>query len=169
MRVHRSESFLAVALLLAVAGGCDTFEPQPPTPPPPAQVGPEAFGERPLDPNGRPGIVEVPAGNGYTARVVYDDSVDDPLRRWSECLDRVAACYTVNGGRIDGCVDFIELCDDPAGGFGCCPAACIEDFHSARASGLDETAAVDRSFVLGACIVGFQDQVAAAGVGEVSP
>jgi len=162
-------AILAAALLLA--GACEPpYEPQPPTPPPPAHVD-AADLVLPTDADGDPALAEVPAGGPHSVRAVYDDTVDDPLRRWAECLDRVAACYHVNEGRVDGCVDFIELCDDSAGGYGCCPSGCIEDFQSARARGLSEDDAVDQSFMTGACIPGFQEQLAAAGLtpGEVSP
>ncbi len=163
--------YATLAAVVLLAGACDLFyEAQPPTPPPPAHVDTAEL-DLPTDSDGDPGLAEVPTGGAYSVRAVYDDTVDDPLRRWAECLDRVAACYHVNEGRVDGCVDFIELCDDSAGGFGCCPSACIDDFESARGRGLNEDDAVDESFVNGTCIPGFQDQIAAAGLtpGEVSP
>lgn len=127
-----------------------------------------ALDELPTDDEGRPILVEGPIAGPDSLQVVYDDTRVDPLRLWGECLGRVAACYATNEGRLRGCVDDIELCESAEGGMGCCPVACIDEYHAARSAGLSEDDAVDTTFRRGACIPGFLDQIAPLNE-EVSP
>jgi hypothetical protein len=95
----------------------------------------------------------------------YDDKLDDPLARWGDCLSRVTACYDANpGAPVARCIDVIEPCADDTGGKACCPPACIAGFKALRRQGVEERAAIDQSFLKGACVKGLREQLQAAGV-----
>jgi len=155
-----------LALALLALTGCELFgEPtRPPPPPPPAHIPPEAMAEvYPANALGEPVVVESLV-QGDRMQIIYDDTQLDPVRFWGECLGRVAGCYHQNPTSIDGCVALIETCESDDGGTGCCPTACVESYQSARSEGLDQDAAADASFTYGACVSGFHDQLAAAGI-----
>jgi hypothetical protein len=148
---------LSTVAVLVLVAGCDSCEPNPPPPPLPRSLPPEAFeGGRRTD-GGLP-IIATSDFDGLELQLAYDETLDDPLARRGQCLDRVAACYRANRGKLGGCVDLIEVCPDPAGGHGCCPRACIDAYHAQRKS-KDEQAAVEASFVAGDCIPGFREQM----------
>jgi hypothetical protein len=99
-------------------------------------------------------ITSPPIVTGVAVDIAYDETLDDPITRWGECLARVTGCYDTNAGRLGGCVDMIEICADEPGGKGCCPKGCISAYKAAR-DDMDEDTAVRASFVLGDCIPGF--------------
>lgn len=148
---------LSALVVLVLVSGCESCGPNPPPPPLPRNLPPEVFeGSRRTD-GGLP-IIATSYFDGFELQLAYDETVDDPLARRGQCLDRVAACYRANRGKLGDCVDLIEVCPDPAGGHGCCPQACIDEYHAHRKT-QDEQAAVAASFVAGGCIPGFREQM----------
>jgi hypothetical protein len=97
---------------------------------------------------------------GMSIGLVFDESLDDPIARWGECLSRVADCYTVNGNRgVTACIGKLERCADETGGKGCCPSGCFTAFEALRKDGVAEDEAVDRTFRDGACVAGFAEEL----------
>jgi hypothetical protein len=93
---------------------------------------------------------------GLSVALGYDDTLDDPISRWGQCLSRVLGCYRASPTAISTCVASMDRCADDTGGQGCCPPACIEQFRANVAAGMAENNAVDASFVEGTCVAGFQ-------------
>lgn len=185
-------AFLAAALAVAATASCSK---KPATRPPAAiadggGVSPDAGPPRPARPptppldtrmpeqllpalprkdggtdgGGLPILLHATGATGGLA-LAYDDTLDDPTRRWGHCLGRVQSCYQANFDRpMAGCVDLIERCATNLGGRGCCPPACIQAFKDRLAAGATEDRAVDESFVRGTCVEGFVERRWDAGV-----
>jgi hypothetical protein len=161
---------LAATMLACPDGGCASsspppYEARPPTPPPPRGLPPELAEALPRTDAGLPILLTVPlqVAPGFDLQLVYDESLDDPLARWDECLGRVVACAEANAGHpIDGCIGFIEPCADDTGGQACCPPACIAAYHERRSAGDEEEQALLASFFAGDCVAGLRAQLDAA-------
>lgn len=153
-----------IVIACALCAGLACSDPQPPPPPLPAHIPAEAFEDQPRNEAGEPILMEIPLGDDLI-QLVYDDTREDAIRFWGECLGRVSGCYATNpGGSIDGCVELIEICEGSLGGHGCCPQSCVDRYLDERAVGLDPSAAVDASFARGECIPGFVERAAELGI-----
>jgi hypothetical protein len=150
---------VATAAMFLVAHGCGGSGDRSGLPPPPnLDLPPDVESALPHTEAGLPVLMSLTADMppGLALALAYDAKNDDPVARWGSCLGRVGACYRTNGGWLGGCVDSIPTCDDPNGGRGCCPSACIKAFKDAlAANGNDEDKAVEASFLAGGCIPNF--------------
>lgn len=154
---------LELALLLGCLVGCQktgcqpAVESKPPGPATSADLPSDFASGLPVLDSGLPVLI-ASNGGGIGLVLAYDQTLDDPIARWGECLSRVTACYRANGSNpIAGCIDQIERCADDRGGKGCCPTACVDEFH--RLDGdLSEDDAVTQSFGKGDCVAGFAAQ-----------
>lgn len=150
--------------------GPDAYVPEgvnPPAPPHSRALPTEVAGGIGTSPSGLPVLLETPPGpDGYPVQLVYDEHQDDPIARWGQCLGRVVACYDANPGvPVAPCLALVARCDTNAGGDGCCPTQCFDDFDARMASGVSESDAVLDVFFGGECVEGFAAQRDAAGVG----
>jgi len=140
--------------------GCGTPASNPPPPPVPATLPPDLAAALPKTDAGLPILLSTPAmlPGGMRIALVFDESLDDPLTRWSECVARGVSCYEVNRDRpIAGCIALIERCADDTGGKGCCPARCLDDFERLLHSGRSESQAFDESIMAGDCVAGYSE------------
>jgi hypothetical protein len=160
---------LILPLALAGCGGCSSppetcTGSQPPAAPVDGAFPLDFIGAPPRTDSGAVILIQSNAtlGGGLSLVLAYDETLDDPITRWADCLGRVNACYQSNCGAIAGCVDAIPRCASANGGPGCCPSACIEAFHAALDGGTDEPTALTRSFLAGECIPGFSAMRATA-------
>ncbi len=137
----------------------------PPGPPPEPQLPAELIDGLPKTADGKTIVLEsAPLDENTRLGLVWDPSRDDPLAHWSLCLERVEACYQANPGvAIAGCLAQVPACTG-ASALGCCPAACLTDFRSRIDTGMDEDVAIDETFVHGACVPGYHDQLRAVGL-----
>jgi hypothetical protein len=151
-----------------LAAGCQgaespkTASPSPPPAPerggilpsPPDREMPAALASAlPKDEQGRP-ILMQRGGVG----LAYDSKIDDPISRWSACLSLVnPARQTARQGGTPW-IDLVKPCHTNAGGNDCCPPACIEKFKKEKASGASDSDGIDRSFMEGTCVEGFEQQ-----------
>jgi hypothetical protein len=131
-------------------------EVHPPAPPVDPRLPPDVARALPRTPDGRPIIAQ---GGGVA--LVYDETLDDPIARWGQCLGRVTACFKTNR-QLGGCVDLIEVCPTNRGGRNCCPRACLDQYNGLRAGGMAEREAMAASFVKGDCVEGLKEQREAA-------
>jgi len=99
---------------------------------------------------------------GVSIGIAYDASLDDPVKRWSQCLGQVGACYDEED--TAACISNVTRCVSDDGGTGCCPPTCLNDFAARIAAGEDEDTVVDDVFLEGDCVNGVREQFAAAGV-----
>jgi hypothetical protein len=124
--------------------------------------------ELPHTPDGVPIVLGAPAtGLGDAElQLTVDDTLDDPLARWGQCVDLVTSCYRAHAGGLtmSECIDHMPPCADDAGGAACCPPACIADFRSRIGAGTSPDDAVEQTLVAGTCVGGLSEQLAAAGV-----
>lgn len=127
----------------------------PPLPPTGTKLPPKLADELPKDKRGRPILLELPGPENAKAQLIYDETLDDPITRWSECLGRVLSCAKANQGIIGQCINYIEVCKDDKGGKGCCPRPCIEKHKQLLAEGLTEAEALDQGILRGDCVPGF--------------
>ncbi|MBL8917570.1 MAG: hypothetical protein JNJ54_01805 [Myxococcaceae bacterium] len=109
---------------------------------------------------GLPILYSNPGEGRATFALVFDESLDDPIARWGECVDRVVACFRVNpSAPVAPCVAQLERCTDASGGRGCCPARCLDEFASATSRGVAALDALDETVLEGTCVEGFRAQV----------
>lgn len=109
---------------------------------------------------GLPILFSNPGEGRATFALVFDESLDDPIARWSECVDRVVACFQVNPtAPVAPCVARLERCRDARGGRGCCPPRCLDDFATASSRGVSAIDALDQVILEGSCVEGFRAQV----------
>jgi hypothetical protein len=130
----------------------------PPGPPTPRELDPAVASALPRTDDGLPILITTgtPGPDGYQLSLAYDATRDAPVARWTQCLGRVTACYHANpGAPILGCLAVVERCDSAAGGFGCCPSACLEAVNDAVSSGRSEADAIDSVLLAGDCVEGF--------------
>ena len=128
----------------------------PPLPPVKAAMPLELTAQLPKTDDGLPILVSTTYAD-KTVALVFDESLDDPITRWGECLSRVLSCRQVNTGPIAPCIDMIEHCATNEGGIGCCPSACIAEFKQQVSAGEEEFAAIENSFLAGNCVEGLAD------------
>ncbi|MEM6927762.1 MAG: hypothetical protein AAF602_12590 [Myxococcota bacterium] len=114
--------------------------------------------------DGRPILIQTGSGLGAGVEVgiVYDANLDDPVKRWGECLGQVQACFEASDSTA--CISAVPRCASNQGGVACCAPSCIDGFDAAIAAGADEPSAIDDTFFAGDCLDGFADQLRAAGV-----
>ena len=141
----------------ALRVGPPSPEARPPAPPQDTRMPADLAAALPKTPDGRPIIAQ---GGGVA--LVYDETLDDPIARWGQCVGRVSACHETNRGQLGGCVDLIPVCSTNRGGPNCCPRACIDQYKSLLTGGMAEREAIHASFLKGECVEGFKAQRDAA-------
>ena len=96
---------------------------------------------------------------GVSVDFVYDATLDDPITRWGDCLERVVGCATTNPRSLGGCVATLKPCASAAGGPGCCPRRCLDEFAAELAGGRSEDDALASVFLQGSCVQGFRETI----------
>jgi len=109
-----------------------------------------------VDDAGRPILIRhrTLLGPDVEVSLVYDESLDDPITRWGDCLELVTRCFEDQPDDVDGCIDAVSVCDTNAGGASCCPQSCTQAYHDARNTGIGADRAVDQTFLVGDCVEG---------------
>lgn len=99
---------------------------------------------------------------GVSVSLVYDQTRDDPVTRWAECVSLVRGCLTSrpDAGSPVPCVRALRRCATNAGGDQCCPASCLAAFDTALAADAGFADALAQSLLDGRCVDGFADLVA---------
>lgn len=126
----------------------------------PAVLPPALVASLPKTDGGLPILHANPGEGRATFALVFDESLDDPIARWSECVDRVVTCFRLNpSAPVEPCVARLERCPDGRGGQGCCPARCLDGFATATSRGVSALDALDQVILEGSCVDGFRAQV----------